>query len=264
MSDLRKELELREKFLRELAENKKRALAHAPEGSLRASQHRKTVQYYRKTPEAGGNGRYLKVGERELARALAQKEYDRKVMQAAVGEQEVLEKLRAFCESKTSVEDIFSLMPENKKSLITPIELPIDEFAARWAAEPFTPLPREDNAAGFFSERGERMRSKSEVIIANKLLLHGIPYRYECPLLLNGEVVCPDFTILRLSDRTVIYWEHLGKMDDEGYRDKNIRKISRYELNGYFPGDRLILTFETGSQPLDTKIAELMIERFCR
>ena len=44
--------------------------------------------------------------------------------------------------------------------------------------------------------KGEKVRSKSEVNIANMLHEKGIPYRYEEELQLrNGKIVSPDFTI---------------------------------------------------------------------
>lgn len=51
-------------------------------------------------------------------------------------------------------------------------------------------------------ETDERVRSKSEVIIADILNQEGIPYRYECPLQLKGwGKVYPDFTVLSERER---------------------------------------------------------------
>lgn len=47
------------------------------------------------------------------------------------------------------------------------------------------------------TNRGERVRSKSEKIIADCFFRKGIPYKYECPLYLKGlGIIYPDFTIL--------------------------------------------------------------------
>ena len=43
--------------------------------------------------------------------------------------------------------------------------------------------------------RGEAVRSKSEVIIADHLANRGLVYRYEAPLTLGGETRFPDFTV---------------------------------------------------------------------
>ena len=57
-----------------------------------------------------------------------------------------------------------------------------------------------DVTAEFYSNSGVRVRSKSELIIANMLEKYGIPYRYEYPLLLNGnDLVRPDFLCLNIN-----------------------------------------------------------------
>ena len=72
----------------------------------------------------------------------------------------------------------------------------------------------------------------------------------------------PDFTILRKAERTVMYWDHMGLMDKEDYRNKNMVKIEDYILGGYFPGDNLILTFETSLRPLNIRVVEGIINRY--
>ena len=72
----------------------------------------------------------------------------------------------------------------------------------------------------------------------------------------------PDFAILNKRLRKEIYWEHLGKMDDVGYVDDNIRRILMYEKNGYYLGDKLILTFETQKIPLNSLEIDRMIQKY--
>ena len=57
------------------------------------------------------------------------------------------------------------------------------------------------------SENGEFMISKSEVIIADKLKHHKIPYAYEYPLKDDsGVVIHPDFTIEDADTGIIYYW----------------------------------------------------------
>ena len=51
-------------------------------------------------------------------------------------------------------------------------------------------------------------------------------------------------------------------MDDPVYANNAIKKIEAYEKNGIFPGERLILTFETGQASLNNEIIELMTDRY--
>ena len=59
-----------------------------------------------------------------------------------------------------------------------------------------------------------------------------------------------------------ILWEHLGLMDIPEYAEKAIRKITAYEVNGYFPGENLILTMETRGQPLDVRLVNKLIRKY--
>ena len=112
----------------------------------------------------------------------------------------------------------------------------------------------------FYTDKGERVRSKSEVLIANELYRHGIPYRYEYPVFNNGVIMAaPDFNCLNVRLRKEYYWEHLGMMGKEEYANRNTAKIEKYTLAKDFDETSLILTFETDRHPLNTKIIEQKI-----
>jgi hypothetical protein len=85
------------------------------------------------------------------------------------------------------------------------------------------------------SERGELMRSKSELIVANALLAAGVNYEYETLLrMADGTVREPDFTIRR-PGATPVYWEHLGMLDLAGYRADWKAKLQWYRDHGILP-----------------------------
>lgn len=99
---------------------------------------------------------------------------------------------------------------------------------------------------------GTMMRSKSEVIIANILLLAGIPFVYEAPLLINGKNVLPDFTILSLIDlKTEIIIEHQGMVFADEYADKFIRSLKQYLQTDWIPNKNLFFTFDNAREILD-------------
>ena len=88
------------------------------------------------------------------------------------------------------------------------------------------------------SGRGEPMRSKSEVIVANSLAGAGIEYVYEAELRgLDGGVRLPDFTIEDAESGTTFYWEHCGLMGDEQYRRRWERKLVWYRGQDILPWD---------------------------
>ena len=108
------------------------------------------------------------------------------------------------------------------------------------------PLPREVvvNAQQHFleeglihrTERGELVRSKSELVIADKLHARGIDYAYEQPLVLsNGRTRYPDFTIADHARGVTFYWEHLGMLHDPGYKARWDVKRTEYLECGIGP-----------------------------
>ena len=82
--------------------------------------------------------------------------------------------------------------------------------------------------------KGDKVRSKSEVIIANLLFQHNIKYEYELPLEYeHGKQIKPDFTIT-FSEGKNIFWEHLGLLGSETYDENWLHKMKIYET--YYPG----------------------------
>ena len=129
-------------------------------------------------------------------------------------------------------------------------------------------MPFTEDSQKYYTANGERVRSKSEVIIADALLRNGVPYCYEVPLKLNrggesGNVTFhPDFLCLNVRTRKEFYWEHFGKMGNEDYKENTVGKLNMYVENGFFPGRNLIFTMESGVESLDTRIVEKMIKEF--
>lgn len=108
------------------------------------------------------------------------------------------------------------------------------------------------------TSKGEYVRSKSELVIANVLWNSNIFYKYEDPLYSKdgGEWKLPDFTI-RTEDDKVFYWEHLGRLEnDPQYAEDWEEKKEWYKRNDYF--EKLIWSDEIGG--FDTKKIEKIIE----
>ena len=91
---------------------------------------------------------------------------------------------------------------------------------------------------------GIYVRSKSELLIATHLEYMDIPYRYEAPLVLEGNTVYPDFSILRPADHKLIYWEHMGMLGDFDYAQKASMKLMQYFQCNIRPYDNLITTYD--------------------
>jgi hypothetical protein len=82
------------------------------------------------------------------------------------------------------------------------------------------------------TERGELVRSKSEVIIADHLHRRKINYRYEEKLQLGADVRIPDFTFEDDDTGTTYYWEHCGMLFDAEYARRWEEKKALYREHG--------------------------------
>ena len=118
----------------------------------------------------------------------------------------------------------------------------------------------------FYTHKGERVRSKSELIIAGELNRYDVPYHYEMPLQLNdwGRVVTlrPDFTVMNRSNGKSYIYEHLGMMDNQAYVENNMKKLELYEKNGFLLGRNLLVTHETSKSPLNIAVVDSYIEHY--
>ena len=249
---------------------KLKALKKAPEGSLHVSQSNGAVQYYHKTPSAK-HGSYIAAKNAKLAQQLAQADYNRKLVASLHHESQVLQKaLDRYikCEKKHGIaEQLFASISKNKQKLIKPIHLSDEEFSASWSSVSYNGRNYATNhliAAGqpeHLTARGERVRSKSEIIIADTLNRLKIPYKYEYPIKIVNETddirtFYPDFLCLNVRTRQEFIWEHLGMMDDAEYAGSAARKLRLFEKNGIFPGKNLIITMETSELPINAKQVE--------
>ena len=227
-------------------------------GHIRVENRNGVFQYYhlRKTGETRGT--YLRGKDRELARAIAQDDYNARVRRAAEKELHALRNYQKVL-GCACVNSVYEKMTAGRKVLVKPVYLPDEECVAAWKDQPYTHVPVENASAENITKNGEQVRSKSEVLIANALSDAGIPYLYEKPLQLFDRTVLPDFTILDLRRRKTIYWEHFGMMEQEKYKDKAYEKIISYQRAGYMMGVDLIATFESSSRPLGTKEIGRMI-----
>lgn len=156
----------------------------------------------------------------------------------------------------------FDTLPTAKKQLISPVFLTDKDYILKWQSESYNPKEFAQDSPKHFTAHGERVRSKSEVIIADTLMQFGIPYKYEVPLQLENIIVHPDFCCLNIKTRQEIFWEHLGMMDDIEYVNRNCQKLHKYNECGYYLGSDLIISWETSNTPLNKDDVEKLIRKY--
>ena len=240
-------------------------LKDAPSGTVRVTTANNKVQYIHcveDSNEAGYKLSYIKKNDQALAYRLAQKSYDQKIQKLVDRRLKQLDKLTKEYEDN-EIEEIYNKLHPIRKTLINPVEMPWEQRLEVWKAIPYVGKEFAPGIPEIYTKKGERVRSKSEKIFADIFFDLGIEYKYECPLKLKGYgVVYPDFTFLRKRDGKEIYWEHDGRMDDPAYADKAIRKINTYISSGIFPGENLIVSFESSGVVISDKIIKQMITKY--
>lgn len=237
-------------------------------GSLRITTVKGKPRYYHKYRDETGHKHsdYISASKNhELITNLAQYSYKRDFLKTAYQQLNAVQNALSSI-NEESLLNVFALLNSERKKLIIPYIPDKEEYIRIWKDDSYTPGNFSDIIPEIYSEKGERVRSKSEKIIADKYNVSDIPYKYEKPLTLMDRshpvTIRPDFTVLNKRTLKQLYHEHLGKMDDPKYVRRNIYKLRLYEKNGIFIGDRLFLTMESSIQPLDTMHLDLLIDRY--
>lgn len=249
------------KMLEHLVKDAELRLKSAPQGKLCVSAKGKGYECYLVEEERkdGYKKTYISVNEKELSAGLAQKEYDQKMIAYATKRISGIRKFLKLYEA-TSLDKLYDKIHLGRKNLIRKMYISDDEYARHWQHASYLKKKMQEDDREIYTEKGERVRSKSEKIIADKLYSLGIAYRYECQLKLAGNVILhPDFTILKMPERKEVYLEHLGMLDDGEYVDGAIWKLNVFEKNGIYLGERLFLTHETGKHPLNMRTLDGML-----
>lgn len=275
--------------------NIEKDLNKCPPGNLRIMKQGKNTQYFHITKKGDTIGKYLPKSNMKTITNLAQKDYLNKALKLIDAE---IKQISFFVNhyNPSKLEHLRLSLREERQKLISPIYLTDDEFANQWSSKSFSKKSFANDVPEHFTQNGERVRSKSEVIIANTLSALGIPYRYEATLKLNivesayvsAETAThqsktqsdshnskksknstkfiapasrtitfhPDFTCLNKRTRKEFIWEHFGMMDKSDYANSAVEKEHLYAAAGYVPGVNFIATTETTESPLNIPYVE--------
>jgi len=233
-----------------------------PTANLRVITNHNQPQYYIVDTKEVPNGTYLPRKEIKKAAAIAQRDYN-KATSAILKKQ--IKAIDTFLADYTpnDIDDVYTKLHPGRRILVTPVREPDEEFIAAWQHHPYTGKPFEINAPEYYTSTGVRVRSKSEVIIADALSRANIPYRYEYPTSIKGwGTLYPDFTCLDVQTRKEIIWEHFGLMDNPDYTSNAIQKITHFIANGYIMGKNFIATFESKSAQFSVRQVQSYIKAF--
>lgn len=253
------ELITKREMLRKLIK-KVEAKPRQTDGKLRITKSNGAAQF--RYIEPGGRERYLHADELDLARGIVQCNYDDQILRAAERQLAAVEKTIEVLGSNDLC-DIYCNMHPARREMITPYVEPEEDYVRNWLEVPYQTRGFKEGEAVYVNAFGERVHSKSECLISEKLRRFDVPYRYEFPIMLKGlGVVYPDFYALNKRTREEFLFEHLGMMDNQDYIAAISAKFDAYERNGFFLGKNLLVSWETAKYPLDLNKIEQMIRTY--
>ena len=220
--------------------------------------------YYLREKSTDHTGKYISVRDEHTLGIFLQKSYDEKVLKLIRQEIAVLEVMVIRGAGlPASIQNLICTFPQKERRLINAVDLPDDELIECWLRIPYKKKEVPGSLSKYISDNSDIVRSKTELNIANALYKRKIPYKYECPLILrNRNIIYPDFTILDVKNRKIVYWEHRGMMDDRDYAKNSVARLREYADNQIFPGDNLIITEETYTLQLGTNDIAKVIRHY--
>lgn len=186
----------------------------------------------------------LRLSETELEELRSQ------IMLHSQYQKELNQGLRYLKQNTTLLQDCYMLAAKNY---------------SYWTSKTFTVYQSENSYYAeqriHISSKGERVRSRAEVILANSLASCRIPYRYEKQLTIGKHHYYPDFTVINPLSGKTAYIEYCG-IDTPEYEDHLQRKLHAYYEAGITEGTQLILIREYGSLIDSKRISSLIQEHF--
>lgn len=228
-----------------------------PQGSLVQVKRDGKMTYFQVIKQEGRAKRIAINKRQDIIQELARKKYLETEIKILQHDIHAIDKfLQGY--QDISADNILARLPDRYRQLPEEYFFRRDkehfssEEIRQWAEAPFEQSTYMPWLKDKTTASGLKVRSKSEVIIAEKLDHYGIPYRYEEMLYIENQPFSPDFTILTRDG--LRYWEHCGKVDDPTYIWKHNRKLSMYQKAGIVPWKNLIITYDDENGGIDTRI----------
>lgn len=256
-----------QKRLEQSIRKREKKMSSYPDGALHCYKNGRYYSWYAFKSEIIGDDlkkthTLIPKTNREYAVELARKGYNEHALKIEKAELKAITVFINHYPKSAPGHDYLEMCDEHKK-LLGPEFVKINYSAEQWKwmnEERRWPQPHPEKLI-VPTILGFNVRSKSESEIVTALASRGIAFRYEWPLFLKDDPYprFPDFTISEpVSGRIVIY-EHLGMMDDETYRRDSAEKIKTYIINGYYPGVKLFLSYETSEEKFTALDADAFI-----
>ena len=227
---------------------------------VRISKRKNGYQYYLEKKD--GKLEYIRKSDIDKVKQIVQRDYNKVLLDKLLTMKYRIERFLKIYDI-SSIEDVYNNLSDARKALVKPL-IPTDElFINEWWSRNrggMNPFPEE----GIYQTiRGERVRSKSEKILADLFARYEIPYSYEPQVVLHdGRTMYPDFVLLNVRTRKTIYWEHFGLLTDGEYAKNALSKLNLYDQAGIDIGKDLLISMESPKIPLNLKHVEKKIREY--
>lgn len=258
-------------------------LKSCPEGRLSQVKRKGEDTFFQVYNEDGIRKRKAINKRRDIIEGLVRKEYLKANIQILEQNISGLERLIAVYVDPT-VENTLARMPKRYQKLArlmyskgTLLETDAGEIPVReaivyhikmeryptsiypWVAANYQQSDYNPEGKRHKTSFGLKVRSKSELMIAEKLYENGIPFRYE-EVIEDGEIrMIPDFIMPDVEGNFYI-WEHCGMPNEPKYMARHKKKMDIYERLGFVPWKNLIVTYDDEYGNINMEVIKSEIE----
>lgn len=245
--------------IRKRIEIVEREVAGAPRGRLAQERKNGRDTLLVETYDKGKRRRRYLTKNPELASALVRRDLLKAELDALL----LNYKLMSVSAEKAADYDIDAEMLKIKKRMSAVTDELLHMALAQgggndWESAEYEMLDYKPQERKHTTSRGLKVRSKSELLIAEKLYEYGLPFRYEQVIHFDGIDLAPDFTIRR-ADGKLFYWEHEGLTDKVDHMRWQKRKAELYASIGIVPWNNYIVTYDNEDGEIDLREVEAQI-----
>ena len=211
----------------------------------------------------GEKGRkYIRKRDSSAVKALAEKSYYKLKIAEFKAERDKIQEILARQGSFDSPALKYAMQNEDIHELLRDCLEPWSDEVRNWAVEGYVRSREHPEFLRYKTKKGDYVRSKAEMTIADTLFDANIPYRYESRVLIGNVEYYPDFLIMNPKTGKIFILEYLGMLDNDSYAFKNQDKLLRYIKNGYIPSQNLILISETEDRPFDGDYVRAVLRHY--
>jgi len=253
---LQEQLNLNQQLLQSINEQ----LTIAPAGELRMRKHNNGYQWWVHYPGSATKDEYIKGLDKDKHRSYANKYYLSLLKKEIEKENNILIKSQYYNPENKGT--IYDNLPSYIKQYVTPLHKSTATQIQDWYERDFQSNTFDFSPmSSFTTQKGEIVRSRAELIIANELAAHNLYYHYEEVLTLSsGKKRYPDFTVAHPATGEFYYIEFFGMMNNEKYALDAYTKIQEYSNDAVFP--KMIFMFDYVGAPFTNTTVTNIIKTY--